>query len=262
MTDTPPDWSEILAFAHELADAAGPVIRRYFRTGLNVAHKAGGADFDPVTAADREAEDAMRRLVRQRYPHHAVVGEEGGTDGPGPETWVLDPIDGTRSFIAGFPTWGTLIAYNDGTRPRIGIMDQPVIGERFVGHPEGAYLGDRALAVRPCAELSDAVLFATTPDMFVAEEERSGFARLEQKVKLRRFGGDCYAYCMLAAGFVDLVVEATLAPYDIQALIPIIEGAGGLVTTWDGAPPYDGGRIIAAGDKRVHEKAKAVLAAE
>lgn len=262
MIDTPPEWREILGFAHELADASGPVIRRYFRTGLDVADKAGMTDFDPVTAADREAEDAMRRLVRQRYPHHAVVGEEGGTDGAGPETWVLDPIDGTRSFIAGFPTWGTLIAYNDGRQARVGIMDQPVTGERFVGHPDAAYLGEHALAVRPCADLKDAVLFATTPDMFTAPAERDGFARLEKQVKLRRFGGDCYAYCMLAAGFVDLVVEATLAPYDIQALIPIIEGAGGIVTTWDGGPAADGGRIVAAGDKRVHDAAMAVLAKE
>ncbi|MBI1179894.1 MAG: histidinol-phosphatase, partial [Alphaproteobacteria bacterium] len=212
-----------------------------------------------VTAADREAEAAMRALIARTYPDHAVYGEEHGAEWGERFTWVLDPIDGTRSFIGGFPTWGTLIALAEHGRPILGIMDQPVLGERFVGGPDGAFLGDLALRTRPCERLEDAVLYATTPDMFEPEREMPAFRRVEQRVKLRRFGGDCYAYCMLAHGLVDVIVEAAMQPYDIQALIPIVEGAGGVVTNWDGDPAWQAGRILAAGDRRVHRQALEAL---
>jgi len=257
------DISEITAFAQRLADAAAEVTLPYFRAPISVINKACGNDFDPVTIADREAEAAMRALIHETYPAHAVLGEEGGhfaKDGVAqPDMWVLDPIDGTRSFISGFPTWGTLIAFNRGGRPIVGIMDQPVTGERFLGHPGGAFLGDRQLRVRPCDSLAEATLFATTPDMFVTQEEKTAFATLESAVRLRRFGGDCYAYCMLAMGFVDLVVEASMGPYDIQALIPIVEGAGGIVTDWQGNDASGGGQILAAGNKKLHAQAIAIL---
>jgi myo-inositol-1(or 4)-monophosphatase len=249
----------MLAFAHRLADAAAAVTLPYFRSGITAEHKPGPADFDPVTVADRETEEAMRALIRDTYPDHAILGEEGGGKaGPG-STWVLDPIDGTRSFISGFPTWGTLIAYNEGAEPIVGLMDQPFTGERYHGSPAGAFLGDKRLHVRPCRSLAEATLYATTPDMFASPEEKAAFARLETHVKLRRFGGDCYAYCMLAAGFVDLVVEASMAPYDIQALIPIVEAAGGIVTDWQGQSAAQGGRILAAGNRALHDAAMAVL---
>ena len=257
-------WREYLDFAHQLADAAAAVSRPRFRTALSIDDKTGAGDgFDPVTRADREAESAMRALIRGRYPEHRVFGEEHGGaareirgDAPG---WVLDPIDGTRAFITGLPLWGTLIAFNDGAGPLIGIMDQPFTGERFVGTPEGAWLGERKLATRPCAGLGEGVLYCTDPDMFAHPAERAAFGRVEAQVKMRRFGGDCYAYCMLALGLVDLVIEGDLKPYDIQALIPIIVGAGGVVTSWDGGPADQGGLIIAAGDRRVHAQAMAVL---
>ena len=223
MTLSPAEIAEFTEFAQRLADAAARITRGYFRQPMTVDHKGEKAEFDPVTAADRQAEAAMRALIRESYPKHAILGEEAGSDGEGPDRWVLDPIDGTRAFISGFPTWGTLIAFARNGQPLIGIMEQPFTGERYLGTPEGAWLGEDALTVRPCDSLAEATLYATTPDMFATSGEKAAFKRLESKVKLRRFGGDCYSYCMLAAGFVDLVVEASMAPYDIQALIPIIE---------------------------------------
>ncbi len=250
--------AEYLTFAHRLADASGRVITPYFREQLDVGNKQTH-DFDPVTVADRDAETVIRALIEETYPDHAVLGEEHGAVAGNAYTWVIDPIDGTRSFIAGFPTWGTLIALSHDGAPILGIMDQPITGERFVGSPEGAFLGERKLQVRSCPGLGEAILFSTTPDMFGAGEEISAFQRVESKVKLRRWGGDCYSYCMLAHGLVDLVIEAGMEPYDIQALIPIVEGAGGIVTTWEGASAATGGRLIAAGDRRVYEEAMALL---
>lgn len=257
MSDTD-EIAELTKFAHDLADASGEVIRPYFRAAIDVDNKRPG-DFDPVTEADRAAETAIRTLIRDTYPDHGIIGEEHEDVAGGRYTWVLDPIDGTRSFIAGFPTWGTLIALGLDGRPIIGIMDQPFTGERFVGIPGGASLGDKSLQVRPCSGLSEAVLFSTTPEMFKPGADLSAFQRVEEKVRLRRWGGDCYSYCMLAHGLVDLVIEASMQSYDIQALIPIVEGAGGIVTTWDGEPAWNGGRLIAAGDKRVYDEAMALL---
>lgn len=254
------DLDELTAFAHLLADTAASAIKPYFRAHgtIDNKHESG---YDPVTQADRHAEEAMRELIDQTYPAHGILGEEHGhkpADGVS-LTWVLDPIDGTRSFITGFPTWGTLIALNDGSGPIIGIMDQPFTGERFVGSPRGAYLGDERLRTRPCASLDDAVLYATTPDMFITPAEREAFRRAEDQVRLRRFGGDCYSYVMLAMGHVDLVIEAAMQPYDIQALIPIVENAGGIVTNWEGDSANDGGQILAAGDPDMHTAALALL---
>lgn len=249
---------ELMAFAHKLADAAGKVIRPLFRSVGAIDNKRA-ADFDPVTAADRDAETAMRALISARYPHHRVYGEEHGAEWGERFTWVIDPLDGTRSFIGGFPTWGTLIGLAEYGRPVLGIMDQPVTGERFTGGPDGAFLGDLRLKVRSCARLEDAVLYSTTPDMFKGEAEMAAFRRVETRVKLRRFGGDCYAYCMMAHGFVDLIVEASMQPYDIHALIPIVEQAGGIVTNWEGEPAWQAGRILAAGDRRVHQAALEAL---
>ena len=253
---------EMIAFANRLADAAGAVIRPYFRA-TNAIENKYEVGFDPVTIADKEAETAMRALIEAEYPDHGILGEEFGAKPAGDcgLTWVLDPIDGTRSFIGGFPTWGTLIALNDGNKVQIGIMDQPYTGERYIGTPQGAFFEDQKLAVRPCASLADAVLYSTTPDMFHQPGEAEAFGRVEKAVKLRRFGGDCYAYSMMALGFVDLIVEAAMQPYDIQALIPIVEGAGGFVANWQGEPADKGGQIIAAGDKRVFDQALALLQA-
>jgi histidinol-phosphatase len=259
--DATPNWQEFADFAFRLADASGAVIRPYFRKPFTVTDKAAESDaFDPVTTADHEAERAIRSLIGHAYPAHGILGEEeGATKGSDALTWVIDPIDGTRSFMTGMTSWGTLIALNDGTRPIVGVMDQPVTGERFLGTPEDASLNGAPIRTRPCATLGNAILYSTVPEMFSRPNWKAGFEAVEQTVRMRRFGGDCYAYCLLAMGQIDLVIEAGLKPYDIQALIPIIHGAGGVVTTWTGGPADQGGLVVAAGDKRVHVAALEIL---
>jgi myo-inositol-1(or 4)-monophosphatase len=205
----------------------------------------------------------MRRLIRQRYPTHGIYGEEQGMHvGKDPWTWVLDPIDGTRAFLTGIPLWGTLIALNDGRGPVLGVMDQPFTGERFVASELGATLHHRGqtipLRTRPCGSLAEARLQCTHPGMF-DERERAAFEELQGRVQLTRFSGDCYAYCMVALGCIDLVVESGLQPYDVQALIPIVERAGGVMSDWNGGDCSQGGQVIAAGDRRIHAQALAVL---
>jgi myo-inositol-1(or 4)-monophosphatase len=254
---------DFAAFVDELATASGEAILPFFRTSLGVEDKGSAAGFDPVTAADRAAESTMRALIKRSFPEHGIVGEEyGNENGDAEYVWVLDPIDGTKSFITGMPAWGSLIALTRNGAPVFGMMHQPFIGERFAGDGGAAQYrgpaGERELHVRPCAALADAMLFTTNPRL-MNEADRAAFGRVEAAVKLSRYGGDCYAYCMLAAGHVDLVIETGLKPHDIMALIPIIEGAGGAVTSWEGGSAVNGGRVIAAGDRRVHEAAMKVL---
>jgi histidinol phosphatase-like enzyme (inositol monophosphatase family) len=254
-----------ILFAHQLADAAGVVIRPYFRKKIAVTDKGGAGHFDPVTEADKKAETAIRALLKKERPLDGILGEEYGemTSASG-RTWVIDPIDGTRAFITGQTQWGTLIALNDGGAAVLGVLDQPVTGERFVGANGKAHLlaqGKKtALKARPCAGLAEAVLMTTHPwDYFDAGEQKR-FRKMAETARMSRFGGDCYAYGLLAMGFVDVVVEARLKPWDIQALIPIVEGAGGIVTDWNGKPCAEGGRVIAAGSAVVHAEALKILA--
>ncbi|WP_107991000.1 histidinol-phosphatase [Breoghania corrubedonensis] len=251
-------------FAHRLADAAAAEALAGFRAAIHVDNKgkkdAASDDtrrYDPVTEADRGAERVMRELIETTYPDHGIVGEEyGKLRQDADHVWVLDPIDGTRSFIAGIPLWGTLIGLMENGRPALGMMAQPYIGERFYGDGKSARYrgprGDGALKTRKCADLSDAILFTTTPALF-DHDERPAYDAVEREVRLARYGTDCYGYCMLAAGQADLVIEAGLEAYDIVALVPIVEGAGGVVTTWTGAPADEGGRIVASGDPALHE---------
>jgi len=254
---------DFAAFVDELAAVSGETIRPFFRSALGIENKSRSGGFDPVTAADRAAEAAMRTLIKRTFPEHGVVGEEFGAERENAEyVWVLDPIDGTKSFICGMPVWGTLIALTRRGVPIYGLMHQPFTREHFSGDGKGASYrgpaGDRALRVRPCAALKEAIL-ATTSPLLMNEEDRRCFGRVEQAARLSRYGGDCYAYCVLAAGHIDLIIETELKPHDVLALIPIIEGAGGVVTTWENGPPHKGGRIIAAGDKRVHAQALELL---
>ena len=254
---------DFVAFVDQLAAVSGETIRPFFRTALGVENKSLSGNFDPVTAADRAAEAAMRALIKQTFPEHGIVGEEFAAERPEAEyVWVLDPIDGTKSFISGMPNWGTLIALLRSGEPVFGMMSQPFTRERFSGDGGGASYrgpaGERELRVRACADLGKAVLFTTSPRLMNAND-RETFGRVEDLVRLSRYGGDCYAYCMLAAGHVDLVIETDLKPYDVLPLVPIIAGAGGIVTTWEGGSPHAGGRIVAAGDKRVHAAALEAL---
>jgi myo-inositol-1(or 4)-monophosphatase len=254
---------DFAAFVDQLATASGDAILPFFRTSMGIENKVTGRGFDPVTAADRAGEAAMRALIKRTFSEHGVVGEEYGNEREDAEyVWTLDPIDGTKSFISGMPIWGTLIGLSHRTQPVFGMMHQPFTRERFTGDGASARYrgpaGDRALHVRACETIADAVMITTSP-LLMAAADRAAFARVEEQVKLSRYGGDCYAYCMLAAGHVDLVIETGLKPHDIVALIPIVTGAGGIITTWDGEPAHKGGRIVAAGDKRVHAAARQIL---
>jgi histidinol phosphatase-like enzyme (inositol monophosphatase family) len=253
--------SNLVALAHRLADAARPIAARYFRTGVTVDDKS---DLSPVTIADREAETAMRELLDSHVPDHGVFGEEHGAVRTDAEyVWVLDPIDGTKAFITGLPLFGTLIGLFHRGRPVLGIIDQPILQERWLGvDGERSTLNGKPIAVRSCANVANAYMYSTAPAMFAG-----GYARphqaLTEKVKLFRWGGDCYAYGLLAAGHVDLVVEADLKLYDYAALIPVITGAGGVITDWKGKAldMQSDGAVVAAGDRAVHRAALDILSA-
>lgn len=256
---------DLVAFVEKLAHASGEAILPFFRTGLSVTDKGRDAGaFDPVTEADRAAETVIRRMIRATFPDHGIVGEEFDDHKPDAEhVWVIDPIDGTRAFLCGLPVWGTLVGLMKNGEPVLGAMNQPYTGELFVGGVGKAYLkgprGQRELQTRLMDRLAEATLMTTDPRLFSGEEGEA-FRRVEQDVRLSRYGTDCYAYAMLAAGQVDLVIEAGLKPYDIVALIPIIEGAGGVITTWDGSSARNGGRILAAANKTLHRAAMERLA--
>jgi histidinol phosphatase-like enzyme (inositol monophosphatase family) len=249
------------AFFNRLADAAKAETLPRFRSGLDVTNKHEGG-FDPVTEGDRAAELAIRALVETHYPEHGFLGEEHDTYGLDRDlVWVVDPIDGTRAFISGVPVWGTLIGLREKGRAIMGLMDQPFTGERYFADGTASWYsgpgGDRQIRTRACQDISDAILFTTSPHIFGADLE--AYMRVEGKVRLFRYGVDCYAYALLAAGHVDLVVENSLKPYDVGALIPLIEQAGGVMTTWDGGRPENGGRILAAATKALHEQAMELL---
>jgi myo-inositol-1(or 4)-monophosphatase len=249
-------------FLDRLADAAAGAIMPHFRTRFAVEHK-GGDGFDPVTIADRAAEEAMREAIAGAFPEHGIVGEEfPSVRADAENVWVLDPIDGTRAFISGLPLWGILIGLLAKGRPALGMMAQPFTGERYAGDGAKAWYsgpsGPQKLATRRCETLGDATLFTTSPFLFGASE-LPAYRRVEDGARLTRYGCDCYGYAMLAAGHADVVVEAGLKPYDIVALIPLIEGAGGKVTTWDGGSAANGGRILATGDPRLHDEVMKLL---
>jgi histidinol-phosphatase len=257
MTPGPVSSSNTFApFLDTLADAASAAIMPHFRQTFAIDNK-WETGFDPVTVADKNGETAIRALINETYPEHGILGEEHGPENLDAEhVWVLDPIDGTRAFITGLPTWGTLIGLRTNGTPKLGMMMQPYVGERYGGDCETAWyqgpLGDSSLKTRSCARLEDATIFTTTPAIFTSEE-RAAFDRVEASTQLSRYGTDCYAYCMVAAGHGDAVIESGLEAYDIVALVPIIEGAGGVITTWTGGSPSDGGQIVASGDPNLHD---------
>lgn len=253
------------AFLHELADAADQQTLPRFRaqTNLHVGSKPKeGFRFDPVTDADREAERVMRDIITARYPEHAIMGEEFGVTGSGPLQWVLDPVDGTRPFLCGLPVWGTLIGLTVEGRAHIGMMDQPFTRERFWADGEQAWhqgpQGTTRLQTRRGIALEQAIFHTTSPEP-VSRFPAINFAALEANTLMIRYGGECYAMAMLAAGQIDLCLEYALQPYDIVALVPIIEQAGGVVTTLDGGRPESGGHILASGCPFLHEQALRIL---
>ena len=260
------ELAELIGIAHQLADVAGPVTLKYFRQGqLSSDNKAGPGAFDPVTVADREAELAMRAVLARARPTDGILGEEHApVVGRTGLTWVLDPIDGTRSYISGTANWGVLVGLDAGDGPILGVIDQPFTGERWSGHSGQAVWqrgeASREIAVRTCADLSAAILFSTFPEVG-SLEEGTAFNKVKSRVRMTRYGLDCYAYALLAMGQIDLVIEAGLKAYDIQGPMAVIEAAGGVVTDWQGGPAHMGGRVLAAGDRRIHAAAMEILAA-
>lgn len=251
-----PDFMRKIAAA-----AAAETLPRFRQSGLVDNKLTSG--FDPVTEADREAEQAIRALIRATYPEHGILGEEFGLEnGDARYQWVIDPIDGTRSFISGMPLWGTLVGLTDNGDAVAGIMSQPFIGELFWCDGERSFYegphGSKQINTRKTTEVAEAILCTTTPALFVGDH-KVAYDRLEARVQLARYGTDCYAYAMLAAGNVDLVVETGLQPYDIIALVPIIEQAGGVITTWDGGPAEQAGDIVAAATPELHAAALTLL---
>ncbi|MBV7408968.1 MULTISPECIES: histidinol-phosphatase [Roseobacteraceae] len=255
---------ELTDVAHAMADAAASAILPHFRRADLGTENKDADGYDPVTVADRAAEQAMRAVLADMRPADGIVGEEfGAQTGDSGLTWVLDPIDGTRGFVSGTPTWGVLIAVGNAAGPTLGMIDQPYIGERFWGSDGMAWLkgplGEDRIFTRAPRHLSDAVLFTTFPEVG-RPVERAGFEAVAGRVKLVRYGMDCYAYALLASGQIDLVIEAGLNSYDIQAPIGLIEAAGGVVTDWSGQPVHDGGRVVAASHPDVHRAALDILA--
>ena len=255
--------AELIALAHDLADAARKAtLARFRQAGLSTENKAS-AGFDPVTEADREAEAAMRALIEARRPQDAILGEEfGAKSGQSGLTWVLDPIDGTRGFMTGTPSWGVLIALLNETGPIFGVIDQPYIGERFIGGLGQNYMtgpqGEMILRTSARKILAEARLFSTFPEIG-AISERLAFEAVRDQVLLTRYGMDCYAYGLVALGQADLVIEAGLQSYDIAAPIAVIEAAGGIVTNWQGGPAHQGGQVLAAANRDLHQAALVLL---
>ena len=257
--------SELLAGAEQAAEAAAEITLRYFRADMLVENKAGETAFDPVTEADRQAEIAIRESLRVQFPdigfygeeHAAIVSDSG-------LTWVVDPIDGTRAFMIGMPLLGTLIGLFDGQDAILGVMDQPFLKERYIataGTEARLYSasGIRSLRTRNAAVPADATMYCTTPDMFVSQSSQAAFQRVKAAARLTRYGGDCYAYALLASGFVDIVLDCDLKPYDIVALIPLIEAAGGVVSNWEGGSAVDGGYVLACASSELHAQTLELL---
>ena len=260
--DDGPDRAELAAFTETLADAARLAALRHFRVPIEVEYKA---DDSPVTRADREVEERLRTSIRERFPGHSIHGEEFGRSGASDARWrwVLDPIDGTKSFVTGRPVFGTLIAFLDEDRPILGVIEAPALGERWVG-AAGAptFFNGKPCRTSGCTRLADARVSATTPDLFDSEE-LAAFDEVGFAARFRTFGGDCYQYALLAAGHLDLLMEAALAPHDLLALAPVVTGAGGVITDWEGAPltARSDGRTLAAATPDLHRAALAGLRA-
>ena len=254
---------DLNGFIETLAQISGEAILPFFRTHMSVQDKNHGGVYDPVTEADRAAEAVIRRKIRETFPSHGILGEEFAPENAGAEfLWVVDPIDGTRAFLCGLPVWGTLIGLMRDGNPVLGLMHQPYTGEIFIGDGRKSRIKtprfERDLQTRACQTLAQAHLMTTDPRLF-SKEEQEAYQRVETQVKLTRYGADCYAYAMLASGQVDLVIESGLKPYDIVGLIPVIEGAGGVVTTWNGESAAPGGRILAAATPALHAAAMVAL---
>ena len=251
---------DYLHFLEDLIEQAGEIPLRYFRSGLAVTDKRGkGKSFDPVTRADRETEEFIRARIAAEFPGHTIIGEEfGTTQGTDSLTWLIDPIDGTRGFISGTPMWGVLAGLKQGDQCLAGAMRQPYTGETWIGDGRAAHFISRRqrsrITVREQVRLAEAIVCCTHPAMYPTNEAREKFMRVVAECRFSRYGTECLGYGMLACGYVDLVIEGGLSAYDIMPLIPIVEGAGGVITDWQGNAALNGGLIVAATSKQLHEE--------
>jgi myo-inositol-1(or 4)-monophosphatase len=255
---------EYLDIAVSVAEAVGPIALRYFRNPVDVEDKSGGRAFDPVTRADKEVEANIRADLERHFPGHGILGEEEAErEADSPYRWVIDPIDGTRAFISGVPAWGILLGLTFDEACLVGVMHQPYLGETFLGSAEGAWVRragkEQAIQTSRTNEIASAIVYCTHPSTFSKSEDLHRFEQVADKSRMMRFGGDCYSHCLLAHGQIDLVIEGSLEPYDIIPLIPIIEGAGGVVTNWQGGDASRGGLIIAAANPELHSQALETL---
>lgn len=263
--DNSPASVDYLPFLEDLIEQAGEISLKYFRSDLTVTDKRQkGEAFDPVTRADRETEEFIRYRIAEEYPDHSIVGEElGAKSGSGPYTWLIDPIDGTRGFISGTPMWGVLIGLKRGSECLAGAMRQPYLGETWTGDGKSAYFIRQQkrtrITVREHAGLDKAIICCTHPAMYPTDEAREKFMGVVARCRFSRYGTDCLGYGMLASGYVDLVIEGGLSPYDIMPLIPVVEGAGGIISDWQGNPALNGGLIVAATNKRLHDEVLELL---
>ncbi|MFT5131610.1 MAG: histidinol phosphatase-like enzyme (inositol monophosphatase family) [Gammaproteobacteria bacterium] len=254
----------LVDFATQIVQASGDIALKYFRSDLDVVNKKNGVKFDPVTLADTEIEDYIRGKINDSYPGHTVIGEEAGeTSGTGSFKWLIDPIDGTRGFVAGSPMWGTLLGLMEGEECVLGLMHQPFVKETYVGSQQGAFIinsdGKKQIHTSKKDQLSDAILCCTHLSMFNSGNALDRFVRIGEICRFSRFGTDCYGYALLAHGFVDIVVESAMKPFDIMPLIPIIEAAGGVVTDWQGASVENGGNVLATANSALHTQALKIL---
>ena len=244
------DWDALTEFARAMANAAAAAILPYFRNDNRIDTKPGVV-WDPVTEADRAGERIMRRMIEERFPDHGINGEEyGRKEGRSGMTWILDPVDGTRAFICGMPTWTTLIGLSLDGVPKVGLMNQPYVGECFYGNPAGAWCDYRGtlsqLKVKARRPLAEATFCTTAPELYRSEAEQRVLAAMSKTTRLTRYGGDAYFFALVAAGQIDIAMDAHMQAYDIAPLIPVIAGAGGCAATWDGKPAADGGDVVAA----------------
>lgn len=260
---TTPDWAELTRFAMALAKESAAAILPYFRQNTSVDVKDGPV-WDPVTEGDRAGERAIRGLIEAHYPDHGILGEEYGVkEGRSPFTWVLDPVDGTRAFVCGMPSWATLIGLSYEGRPVLGLMNQPVVGDMFYGTPEGAWHDYRGttvpIATRKGVPLSRATIGTTAPELYRSDENQRRFQALRAKAQLTRYGGDSYFFCLMAAGHIDIAMDCGLQPYDITPLLPIITGAGGVAAEWTGGDLSRGGNVLTAGSRALLDEALAIM---
>lgn len=248
----------LVEFAKKTVVQAGKVVLKGFRTRREFVDKSDGSDFDPVTASDRNGEKLIRDAIAKHWPQHGVLGEEFGYRQGNGLTWVMDPIDGTRAFVSGLLHWGVLLSLYDGRNVLLGAMYQPYVEELYWGTEKESHVlhggQTRRLQTSDCIDISKAILSTTDPRLFQNSTESEAFRNVENKVRLCRYGGDCYQYGLVAMGFIDVVIENSLNPWDIQALIPIVRGAGGCITTWDGNDPCMGDRAVATSSERLHEQ--------